>query len=1286
MAYTPPNSQLDGTWQGADGYARPENPHFALWGGIDLGTGIRRLAAQGHDSSVLPAPYTIFSWEYAPPTAHLDASWEGATTHTPAEVVEVAWSRGAGGDQYVTRVTAEDTSIFGAAQASYPQFVSTDALDATVFGEHGLEQVFIRNAAWYGSVRYVPPSVLVDGWWTGVPEGGVFPAGVVPGGIGRPNLANKAIPLNPGAMPSGLAIGAATIWNWRQHQPLQGFAAQLFGEAYVQGGVKFLSPAGVSASSTGAVTVINTRAEQSARGAGAIAPLELGQVSVSPRMLRPGGAFGTAFGIHRVQFPPRPLGWLSSTFGYAAIEYKTKAVLPGGVDAFSPGFPRVADWARRILHVASPVTSVFGDTALRLKNFRVQVPGIHSLEMSVWAEVRNRNRTVQVPGIALGVAGESSIQNKTPSFAPQGFDASKFGTHDVGFQVRSVRPAGLPPPAPAFGLPSMWQTPALKPLGTAPPAVPAPAVQNAVRYLDGTGGTAMASYGRPMVGYRYRHIAPGGVEASGYGQPRLEHRDRTLLARSLAQTAYGTPLLTLARRFLSPVGIKPVEDGANHMVGGTRWLRPLGFGSTRWGTRIIPEAQVLFPLGFGGAFGWPRLENRHQHIRPDSIRLYAEPQQYFGLNRAFNLRQFVTMFYDVDSALNPPRWPQWTLIENRNKRMGVSGWDASKVPAPHIENNARVLLPAGMSAPALPEWQKTGMVAFRIRPLHLDGLEPPYISSWANVRNAARVLKPAEINATLFGAAKAENRSREFSRIGGWDSAWCGYPFVAPRIRELTFEGRYTIVTPIVPLPWLQLHTRYIEPAGIAPKEVGAASLSIRFNRITPRWTMVNYYGYPVVHNVTPELRQRGAAMDEWGNANARLQWRPVVPDGTNMALIGKPIIADRRRTIAVPGANMLRIGDNLTVTKTGVPPLATQYLWLDSLDPANRPDNGNGIAEPHAQVGMPSLQQHVVYLDGIDPEGYFGRPIVTANSIRVEPGIFELTAGEPVVSLRRRTIKPGELMARIEPGKPRLSPHTIYAVMDAPTQAMVNHTATNLHYVQSRVEFGLPKVESQHRGVAHKEGFGGMAFGRAELHSTRQYVAPSGTVMSRMGWPVFPGDTRLEFYTTISTMQMGWAAVSRPPYIGPQSLAAHGLAATLFAASKVEHRNRSVLASGHDSMAMGTKKADDTPFMWQRLRVGELVPNIPQGFSAEQFGDSWISNRVRQLPVEGFDAFVCEYDYRAFARRMRVRHAALEEPVRQMVLTGGFRSGAVGVPSSRHGAHFIRPDGNSDQHRKGAF
>ena len=57
--------------------------------------------------------------------------------------------------------------------------------------------------------------------------------------------------------------------------------------------------------------------------------------------------------------------------------------------------------------------------------------------------------------------------------------------------------------------------------------------------------------------------------------------------------------------------------------------------------------------------------------------------------------------------------------------VGTLGALAGVVGKPSVENKARPLLPVGVAAPGLPEFYKAGLVAFRIRHLPLEGIEPP---------------------------------------------------------------------------------------------------------------------------------------------------------------------------------------------------------------------------------------------------------------------------------------------------------------------------------------------------------------------------------------------------------------------------------------------------------------------------------------------------------------------------------------------------------------------------------
>ena len=136
-----------------------------------------------------------------------------------------------------------------------------------------------------------------------------------------------------------------------------------------------------------------------------------------------------------------------------------------------------------------------------------------------------------------------------------------------------------------------------------------------------------------------------------------------------------------------------------------------------------------------------------------------------------------------------------------------------------------------------------------------------------------------------------------------------------------------------------------------------------------------------------------------------------------------------------------------------------------------------------------------------------------------------------------------------------------------------------------------------------------------------------------------------------------------------------------------VDFYHRSVTAYGWLSQLMDGRSGT-TPTqndnMPQTLHVGP--PNLHQqvGFDAAHYGSAWVSHRVREVAAHGHDSFVCDYELEQFAKRMRVRNADGRWPGRQIVAPAGHRSSAFGHAAARPARHYIRPDGNADQYRKG--
>lgn len=1132
----------------------------------------------------------------------------------------------------------------------------------------------------------------------------VSPPSINQSAVGRPSIRNW----NYQAYPPGFiatAYGRPLVWNLRQYIVGNGYNASLYGSAYVQGGVKSLEPKGFDSLAIGRPLLINTTADQTAKPQGIPAPA-MSAPSVSPRSIRAIGYGTQLFGSAFVQRSPMPLGWQSSAFGYPTIEDKTKYVATGGTDWSQYGYPRVFDPTQKVLASSVVRSAVFGDTAIKNVRLVVKLQGFETVAVSQWADVRNTRRFLLEAGFNSALFGESTVANKSPNITPVGFDSlsAPSGLHTgIGYSVRIVEGRGSD--LLKLGTPSLSITPSLSPKGFAG-AAGTPTIWFRVRNIGALGANNQL-FGNSNVWFRYRSYQAQGFYSQLFGNPKIEHEHRGIEALGAHHAAYGVPIIQLRTRTIAPSSVW-VNFATAHMVGGLRYLRPVGFDASAFGKRIIPEVHAVYPQGLAGSYGLAEVGNKTTLVKPLSITTGQQPADRWGRATAFNLRQYIHSVDATGSELAPPSWSLWTLIENRNKYIGVTGNAMTRHGRQVVANNATPIIPAGIEAPSMPIAYKAGLVAFRIRPLRLDGIEQPHFTSWLTVYNDAAVVGAKGFNAERFGLHQAENTRRTF-KIQGYDYSLFGWPMVAFGRRHITFEDRYTIAPPVIAMPEAKLYTRYIEIQGYEPWGVGSPSLAIHFTIIAPRWLHANYFGEPRVKNVTPELTTKGRDSQEFGATAIRLQWRRITTLETFTQIIPRPIIADRDRLIDLRGIQALTVSDKLKVIKTGAPPYSEQRISLTgTVDDSTgaQGSDGHGIRPPgsaeYPQVSKPVLNQQVVYHYSEEEMSLYGIARITSNVIRVPVGYNNLEAvAKPRVELLIREINvPNGTGPNLQTqvSKPSLSPHTIYSTIESPQQARLNHPhpSIRLHVVDGlRTDdgceaWGRTTVQNRHRAIR--------PVGMPWIHSLSAYPAPRPTIINkrtmvtlnginsmRIGRVMFSGDRWIDFYQPFYATLFGATKVQRGPPRGPQTIKVTGHAHTQFGQSRVELLHRTVTAQGFVSERMGTKKNNDKPYMWQGLRVGEYVPFTADGFVASVYGNTTVSFRVRGLTSIGFDSFLSEYDIENFGLRMIVRRRDL--PVEQDTITAqGFDSSGLGTPDARPLVHYIRPDGNSDQYRKGAF
>lgn len=1110
----------------------------------------------------------------------------------------------------------------------------------------------------------------------------ITPAGFIATKFGNTVAIPPGRKIYPVGMGSSFTAGKPAVWNLLQNVRVGVFSSfNFFGQAFLWGGVKTVQPYGIYSQAFGASRVISTNRNISILG---IPAPSMGTLHVSPRFLAAQGIKSDAYGQPWVQRNPSPLGFITTGYGNAWVSRSPRYLFPERIEAYLEGYPNIFDPSRKIYPTSVLGTGIFGDIRVRNNRRFLYVPAINSFEPGDWATVFSNRRYIQTGlGEQLEV-GEGEIRNKTPSLAPVSIIGA-LGNPAIGYRVRYI--IGRGNDLLGLGIPKLTKPPTIAPFGFNAAAFGGTTVSNFSRFYEVTGFLSLKT-GTPNIWYRYRDIKTNGVVHSSVGRPELSHGNRKYDIPSFATLGMGTAWVSFRVRLIGPSSIYK-DLPSNHAVGGTQKIDAQGFDAARFGYRIIPESRTIAPQGFAGQFGSSDLQLYKRYLNVTGFKTSDDGYiSRWGTAHAYNLRQYVTLNYDPLDGLNPPEWSKWTGVRNRNVSSNITGWNAAKYGYTSVANKARPLLPSGfdMFQPSKP------MIGERIRLLKLEGIESPLISTWHTTYNDARVIRAAGIRTDQMGQVeRVYNNRRYFPYIGNLFSQEIGTPMIAFRIRGIIGDQRYGIAPPRINLHNVQLYTRYVEPLAHDFYSSGAASLTIKWNIITPRWTLRNDYGYPTVKNLTPELYIRGHNSEEFGDTQVRLQWRPVNSVGSDTSLFGRSKIADRTQRITVSGTNMLIVADKLKVVKTGAPPYSIQFIWLDKtiIDGEEKPSHG--IGAPKDQVGTPGFNQNVLYTVSDKPSTAFGQTKIWSNNLMVQPGIGVLddAVSEPNVRLNTRFVNAESIKSAGGIGNPRLSPWTIYAVIEAPQQARDNHLPSSIHLVKSMSVLGSPVVTNRHRAIQVIWDWRGIypGVGTPSTQLRKQVIKPIGFNMLRFGWHEIPSKFKdVEQYESSNTMAFGRPAL-HIPYYGPIKASPLGMSTASYGRPLIEFLNREVKPQGFHSLVMGNSRKSTYEYSPQSLHIGPPMPTKPNAFNTDLYGKPFVSHRVRQVEPASFDSFIATYTLSNFKQRMKVTLA--NKPnliVDQAVSVVGINSAGYSVPDIKLAVHYIRPDGNSDQHRKGVL
>lgn len=860
------------------------------------------------------------------------------------------------------------------------------------------------------------------------------------------------------------------------------------------------------------------------------------------------------------------------------------------------------------------------------------------------------------------------------------------------------------------------------------------AVSNAIQIVFAGGITSKLAWGKPTVQNLKRFLTPNGLLASQYGKPLLQGGVWELGARGFSALSVPNQVwVSRSPRYLEPGGV-PWNFYTMHQVGTHRSIAPEGFEATGWGTRIVPESQTahlqgINDLGFGGQ--WVSLGTRY--LSPAGFKFHAAEVDRFGQQHVWNWQSY----YDISTDPNDPElsgeiFGIWTLVENRNKTITHHSAAPAAPPHPTVLLGARPLLPEGITAPDPGEWEKTADVSYFIRHLSLDGIDSLVIPRWGVVSLGARPLRPAGEQQDQWGRALIWNNRRWLQKGGDFEATQWGVPFVGEGVREISFESRYGITPPAIQLPDVRLNTRYVEPVSTDHLVAGWHHLHIHWTIAYPSWAHNDtlFQGIPAVKNLTPELKQFGRDSQEFGVTHVRTQWREVVTLETYATLFGRARIADRRLWIEPGIVRGLGMTDKHKVFNLDPDPPHSQKIAIGSGQSIGygplRTSTTNGVtkewypAQPVDDHGFGELSTNAtsIYPVWKDSEvGPFGSP--TVELIGVTGVTLGWIDGPPAPTVTHYVRELDASPTRGTPaatymviGAPSLSPRTIWSVAEPPRQAIDNHPYQDLHYVgQIRSStggwrwdkgVGEPSIGHRYRYLRHRHATEPVfeVFGTTHIRNRHVRVEIEGIKP-----PIFPRPTFGGYERTVAPVN-NRALKDYPPDAGEvhhehdfgdlwgKTFVSHKVRELKPAAigSKValgvplvDFFHRFVAPSGWFSQQVASHRGSQNPYQWQHIRVGPLVPNYMEGFDTSGFGKSWASHKIRDLPVEGFTATEMGPGEGGFWLRMKVWREEPPEPAARIIGGQGRDSSAFGHAALHNHRHYILPDGDMSNFRKGA-
>ena len=1105
----------------------------------------------------------------------------------------------------------------------------------------------------------------------------------------------------------GSSYGTAKIINAAHGIRATGLLATLFGRAQAELSTRYIKPGGFNASALpNNAQVINFH--KNVNPVGLPAPttpspkienlskhirvtgfagssIRLGTPWVSnftQRVYLQGFINKSAVGRPGVEWPylqtAAPRSLVPLVFGMAFVDQTSRRVtLTAGVATYAVGGPRVWFHTRGIY--------VRGEDYLSM--------GRPEVAHDVVAPPVSQ--TLVVPGVDVAAYGRAKIESTFKTVYPDGLSTPRFPTPSVAeydsrtfvyvngmstymvttpqikqpYQLIGSKFWGDPQPSTqvgdqtVFGLHKFdWYTRYLQASGRLSSVVSAKhGIRDRAFYPQALPANSGEVFGKLDVGHEIRYIRMSGAEYMRYGAASARLEKASIYVPFLFGFASGVAVVSDGVRSLSVAGIPSSEavGGRSRVEYFARVVR-----ATSWGSQILPVyAWVRDARQYIGArsINPPDfivnaiVENRIRFIQ---VRVYKPP----GVDAASYGTAFIR---DRTAHILPSSVNQWRI------GVGVTVYDfRGDIYSAGVQGHERILQP---------------MIAYRIRTIPLSGVSSLVMPVYTHVRNAAAQILPSGINSMEVGASYILNLARYYKVPSlPSPSTVIGDAFIAAKVRTVGPYGLRSTAY-IMQTHWVSMVERSIRHVGFKSDTFYLSSdmeVYERFNRIRPYWSTQSWspFGEASLTLRNKTFRPHGYDYAEVSTGLFIELYIRTLHDVSlgDTNVFGRGTIKDRRLFVQLQGFGFSNAKLSITTTVRNLLP---DPPWTRTVIHGGYPDLISQVPLG-ANVRLMALVAQSVYGgSGV------GSPVLRPNAINVGTGISNYDWGVTQVIGPRFVsevcIPPRDVLfgADTVMGLPRLSPFHIYAPYGEETPKGYRPIPQgSLHVIDGYISGGTkngirwipaPRVEHKHR-VLRIYGEGPIWPPRHPPIATRifnalipkspQYVFLKGASHMRVGWLQLSPFAQTIYAIPIRSSNSSDAhkVVELPAFIR----SVYPIGARLDTAVPkpvVDYYNREVYPRGFDALLTVRQ------IIWFAKHYIE-----PSGrMSGVMFGqNSWVSNKIRYLEVQGLDAFNPEVAFYRNDTQVRNRY------VGDVISVPGVLSLAVGSPDVDRYTKHVRTRG----------